>query len=157
MKAINTTDPSEPFASRPAAFDVMIGFLYSGLFLSISATVTPLIITEMFSELPLSAARRKANPEKSDALHDRGYISEDLPALLRRYGMRRGLRTVQWHCKSYFLIGLSPPPRCWSFEHQAILRAELVLHLFLHFTHRVLLLHLWHHAVRFEHLDLRYN
>lgn len=99
MKTINTTDPSEPFASHPAAFALMLGFLYTGLFLSISATVTPLIITEMFSELPLSAARRKANPEEGDALHENGNISESLPALLRRYGMRRGLRSVQWHCE----------------------------------------------------------
>lgn len=100
MKDINITDPAEPFTSHPTAYNVMLGFLYTGLFLSISATVTPLIITEMFSELPLSAARRKAsNTGEASALHKDGNITESLPALLRRYGMRAGLRPVQWHCE----------------------------------------------------------
>lgn len=99
MKGINITDPSESFASHPAAYSVMLGFLYTGLFLSISATVTPLIITEMFSELPLSAARRRADAAVRDSLHSEGNISESVPALLRRYGMRKGLRPVQWHCE----------------------------------------------------------
>lgn len=74
--------------------DVMLGFVYSGLLLNIGATVSSLIITEMFGEMPLNAAR--ADPE---TLHAQGRLSASTADLLARYGVSRGVRSITWHCE----------------------------------------------------------
>lgn len=74
--------------------DVMLGFVYAGLFLNIGATVSSLIITEMFGEMPLNAAR--CEPE---TLHAQGRLSASTADLLARYGVSRRVRIITWHCE----------------------------------------------------------
>lgn len=107
MKGINTDPQSrnpDAFAFHPAAYRTMLGFIYTGLFLSISATITPLITTEMFSELALNASRKRATG--GARIHDTGLIKESLPELLKRYGISPGFRFVQWHCMSFFILNV---------------------------------------------------
>ncbi|EIM86850.1 uncharacterized protein STEHIDRAFT_168738 [Stereum hirsutum FP-91666 SS1] len=94
-----------PLASRAnvdqSVQDVMLGFVYSGLLLNIGATVSSLIITEMFGEMPLNAAR--SDPE---TLHAQGRLSASTADLLARYGVSRGVRSITWHWFLSLFLGI---------------------------------------------------
>lgn len=101
MKGLNVTDPTEPFSANLTAYNIMLGFNYAGLFLTISATISQLIMTEIFGELPLNAARNATRSAgERESMHPDGAISASLPELLARYGARPGFQWVSWHCES---------------------------------------------------------
>lgn len=99
MKGLNLTDPTENFSMNLSAYNIMLGFNYAGLFLTISAIMSQLIMTEIFNELPLNAARRETTTEGSRIMPKQGNISGSLPQVLARYGAGSGLRWISWHCK----------------------------------------------------------
>ncbi|KAI0048457.1 hypothetical protein FA95DRAFT_1605210 [Auriscalpium vulgare] len=82
------------FFKDPRAPDVQCTAImlatYAGLFLSVSATISSLIITDEVGELPMRAARQ-SQPE------DKGIIFECTRELLQRYGARPSFFWVQLH------------------------------------------------------------
>lgn len=141
MKGIQMTDPTEPFSTHPGLYNAMLGLNYAGLFLCISATISQLIMTEIFGELPLNAARKSVG-EGQKSLHPNGAISAKLSDLLVRYGARPGFRWVSWHCE--FHLEITAP----KLEHIAHLGP---------FTDRVPLPFHWYFRISFERVALYYG
>ncbi|EIM86852.1 uncharacterized protein STEHIDRAFT_157145 [Stereum hirsutum FP-91666 SS1] len=104
MKGIKLTDPTEPFSMHPGVYNAMLGLNYAGLFLCISATISQLIMTEIFGELPLNAARKSVGEGQFKSMHRNGAISSSLSDLLVRYGARPGFHWVSWHCEFHLDI-----------------------------------------------------
>lgn len=71
--------------------NALLIFTYGALFFSLSATISSLILTDEFGELPVRASR-KANPEKQ------GTFDSSAASLLEVYGARKSWRWVMWHC-----------------------------------------------------------
>ncbi len=78
----------------------LLAFTYITLFLSVSATMTSLILTDEFGELPLRASRR---PD-SQRLNKATTFDEASHKLLSRFGGSAAWRWVMWHCTYYVSI-----------------------------------------------------
>ncbi|KAI0067850.1 hypothetical protein BV25DRAFT_875925 [Artomyces pyxidatus] len=73
-----------------AAMQALLVFTYSALFFSLSATISSLILTDEFGELPVRASR-KSNPVKQ------GTFDSSAASLLEVYGARKSWRWLMWH------------------------------------------------------------
>ncbi|KAI0249016.1 hypothetical protein BJV78DRAFT_1094989, partial [Lactifluus subvellereus] len=73
-----------------AARQALLAFSYSALFFSSSATISSLVLTDEFGEIPVRASR-KADPIKQ------GLFDSSSASLLEVYGARRSWRWVMWH------------------------------------------------------------
>jgi hypothetical protein len=67
-------------------------FTYSALFFCISATISGLILTDEFRELPVRASRQKDPIQQG--VFDSGALD-----LLQTYGAKRSWIWVMWHCE----------------------------------------------------------
>src|ERR1700761_7598508 len=76
-----------------AARQALLAFSYCALFFSCSATISSLVLTDEFGELPVRASR-KSDPIKQ------GLFDSTSASLLEVYGARRSWRWVMWHCMS---------------------------------------------------------
>jgi hypothetical protein len=74
-----------------SARHALLLFTYSALFFSLSATLSGLILTDEFGELPVRASRKK-DPIQ-EGVFDSGALD-----LLRTYGAKRSWIWVMWHC-----------------------------------------------------------
>lgn len=79
--------------TNKSARHALLIFTYSTLFFCISATVSGLILTDEFGELPVRASRKK-DPIQ-EGVFDSGALD-----LLRTYGAKRSWIWVMWHCES---------------------------------------------------------
>jgi hypothetical protein len=79
-----------------AARQALLAFSYSALFFNCSATISSLVLTDEFGELPVRASR-KSDPIKQ------GLFDSSSASLLEVYGARRSWRWVMWHCTSPIL------------------------------------------------------
>lgn len=79
-----------------AARQALLAFSYSALFFNCSATITSLVLTDEFGELPVRASR-KSDPIKQ------GLFDSSSASLLEVYGARRSWRWVMWHCMPHIL------------------------------------------------------
>ncbi len=75
-----------------AAKHALLIFTYSALFFSISATISGLILTDEFRELPVRASRKKDPIQQG--VFDSGALD-----LLQTYGAKRSWIWVMWHCE----------------------------------------------------------
>jgi len=73
-----------------AARQALLAFSYCALFFSCSATISSLVLTDEFCELPVRASR-KSDPIKQ------GLFDSTSASLLEVYGARRSWRWVMWH------------------------------------------------------------
>ena len=78
--------------TNKSARHALLIFTYSALFFCISATVSGLILTDEFGELPVRASRKK-DPIQ-EGVFDSGALD-----LLRTYGAKRSWIWVMWHCE----------------------------------------------------------
>ncbi|KAH9019988.1 hypothetical protein EDB85DRAFT_2006555 [Lactarius pseudohatsudake] len=74
-----------------AARQALLAFSYCALVFSCSATISSLVLTDEFGELPVRASR-KSDPIKQ------GLFDSSSASLLEVYGARRSWRWVMWHC-----------------------------------------------------------
>ncbi|KAH8976725.1 hypothetical protein EDB86DRAFT_3094681 [Lactarius hatsudake] len=77
-----------------SAKDALLIFTYLGLFFSVSAAVSGLILTDDFGELPVRASRQRDSME--EGLFDSGTFKGTLE-LLQSYGAKRSWIWVMWH------------------------------------------------------------
>jgi hypothetical protein len=77
--------------NRSARHALLI-FTYSALFFCVSATISGLILTDQFGELPVRASRKKDPIQQG--VFDSGALD-----LLRTYGAKRSWIWVMWHCE----------------------------------------------------------
>jgi MFS-type transporter involved in bile tolerance (Atg22 family) len=98
--------------TNKSARHALLLFTYSALFFCLSATVSGLILTDEFGELPVRASRKK-DPIQ-EGVFDSGALD-----LLRTYGAKRSWIWVMWHCESKsprtaslscFFMFISKPP-----------------------------------------------
>jgi hypothetical protein len=82
-----------------SARHALLIFTYTALFFGLSATVSGLILTDEFGELPVRASRKK------DPIQE-GVFDSNALDLLRSYGAKRSWIWVMWHCECQS----SPPP-----------------------------------------------
>ncbi|KAI0067481.1 hypothetical protein BV25DRAFT_1107118 [Artomyces pyxidatus] len=75
---------------RYSVMQALLIFTYSALFFSLSATISSLVLTDEFGELPVRASR-KSNPVKQ------GTFDSSAASLLEVYGARKSWRWVMWH------------------------------------------------------------
>lgn len=75
-----------------AAKHAVLIFTYSALFFSISATISGLILTDEFRELPVRASQKKD-------LIQQGVFDSGALDLLQTYGAKRSWIWVMWHCE----------------------------------------------------------
>ncbi|KAH8986904.1 hypothetical protein EDB92DRAFT_1222750 [Lactarius akahatsu] len=73
-----------------AARQALLAFSYCALVFSCSATISSLVLTDEFGELPVRASR-KSDPIKQ------GLFDSSSASLLEVYGARRSWRWVMWH------------------------------------------------------------
>jgi hypothetical protein len=85
--------------TNKSARHALLIFTYSALFFCLSATISGLILTDEFGELPVRASRKK-DPIQ-EGVFDSGALD-----LLRSYGAKRSWIWVMWHCESR----VHPPP-----------------------------------------------
>jgi len=79
--------------TNKSARHALLIFTYSALFFCLSATVSGLILTDEFGELPVRASRKK------DPIQE-GVFDSNALDLLRSYGAKRSWIWVMWHCES---------------------------------------------------------
>ena len=91
--------------TNKSARHALLIFTYSALFFCISATVSGLILTDEFGELPVRASRKK-DPIQ-EGVFDSGALD-----LLRSYGAKRSWIWVMWHCKCQNSPPSIPPKTC---------------------------------------------
>ncbi|KAH9035760.1 hypothetical protein EDB85DRAFT_1862769, partial [Lactarius pseudohatsudake] len=75
---------------RNSAKDALLIFTYLGLFFSVSAAVSGLILTVDFGELPVRASRQRDSMEL-------GLFDSGTSELLQSFGARRSWIWVMWH------------------------------------------------------------
>ena len=115
FKAEDTFDPKDDPRREP-----ILTLTYVALVLSIGATISSLVLTDEFADIPIRAARSpyglessqteapKINPSKpersrtEDSKDDTTFNGSDW-GLLRLFGLRRSARFTIAHCKSYFV------------------------------------------------------
>lgn len=85
-----------------SARHALLIFTYSALFFSLSATISGLILTDEFGELPVRASRKK-DPIQ-EGVFDSGALD-----LLRTYGAKRSWIWVMWHCEEFRSTPCVPP------------------------------------------------
>ncbi|KAH8980110.1 hypothetical protein EDB92DRAFT_1976220 [Lactarius akahatsu] len=73
-----------------SAKDALLIFTYLGLFFSVSAAVSGLILTDDFGELPVRASRQRDSMEL-------GLFDSGTSELLQSYGAKRSWIWVMWH------------------------------------------------------------
>jgi hypothetical protein len=78
--------------TNKSARHALLVFTYSALFFCLSATVSGLILTDEFGELPVRASRKK------DLIQE-GVFDSGALDLLRTYGAKRSWIWVMWHCE----------------------------------------------------------
>ncbi|KAI0271228.1 hypothetical protein BGY98DRAFT_1100289 [Russula aff. rugulosa BPL654] len=76
--------------TNKSARHALLVFTYSALFFCLSATVSGLILTDEFGELPVRASRKK------DLIQE-GVFDSGALDLLRTYGAKRSWIWVMWH------------------------------------------------------------
>ena len=79
--------------TNKSARHALLLFTYSALFFCLSATISGLILTDEFGELPVRASRKK------DLIQE-GVFDSGALDLLRTYGAKRSWIWVMWHCES---------------------------------------------------------
>ncbi|KAI0291656.1 hypothetical protein B0F90DRAFT_341033 [Multifurca ochricompacta] len=84
-----------------AARQALLVFSYCGLLFSCSATISSLVLTDEFGELPVRASR-KSDPIKQ------GLFDSSSASLLEVYGARRSWRWLMWH----WLLSLTAAIAC---------------------------------------------
>ncbi|KAI9440278.1 hypothetical protein F5148DRAFT_1258734 [Russula earlei] len=84
-----------------SAKHALLIFTYSALFFCLSATVSGLILTDEFGELPVRASRRKDPIQQG--IFDSGALD-----LLQTYGAKRSWIWVMWHCESALSTTAAP-------------------------------------------------
>ena len=72
---------------------------YVALILSIGATISSLILTDEFADIPIRAARSPYGLESSQTKEDSVFVGHDW-RLLRAFGLRRSARFIMGHCES---------------------------------------------------------
>jgi len=88
--------------TNKSARHALLIFTYSALFFCLSATISGLILTDEFGELPVRASRKKD-------LIQQGVFDSGALDLLRTYGAKRSWIWVMWHCEFFFPP--NPPPQ----------------------------------------------
>lgn len=91
-------DPTDPLSVHSTAREVMLGFIYLGLFFSISATVSQLVMTETVVERPQNVTHKRNDEDCPAPPSPRPMDTVDR---LIRHGVDIELRYVSLHCK-YF-------------------------------------------------------
>jgi len=81
-----------------AAKHAVLIFTYSALFFSISATISGLILTDEFRELPVRASQKKDPIQQG--VFDSGALD-----LLQTYGAKRSWIWVMWHWLFSLVVG----------------------------------------------------
>jgi len=74
----------------------ILTFTYVALVLSIGATISSLILTDEFADIPIRAARSPYSLETIEAMP---FLGQDWK-ILRTFGLRRSTRFVIGHCGS---------------------------------------------------------
>ncbi len=82
----------------------LLALTYVTLFLSVSATMTSLILTDEFGELHLRASRQKFDLERAEV------FDEPSETLLSRFNGNSSWRWVMWHCTYSPFPWVSPVP-----------------------------------------------
>ena len=88
------------YTSDHAATKALLIFSYCALFFSCSATLSALMLTDEFGELPLRAS------QKEGLLKDGTYFASTSD-LLELYGARPSWKWVMWHCEHFFRCTLT--------------------------------------------------
>jgi hypothetical protein len=81
-----------PIEANKSARHALLIFTYSALFFCLGATISGLILTDQFGELPVRASRKKDPIQQG--VFDSGALD-----LLRTYGAKRSWIWVMWHCE----------------------------------------------------------
>jgi hypothetical protein len=79
--------------------EAVLTLTYVALILSIGATLSSLILTDEFSDIPIRAARSPYGPESSKTEGDPIFLGKDWE-ILRTFGLRKSARFVVGHCES---------------------------------------------------------
>ncbi len=91
---MNLAGGSDSGISNPAALKALTIFAWSALLLSCSATISALLLIDVFGELPLRAAR-ETNAPRVDEM-----VGATVSQLLEQSGMRSNWTLIRLHCKS---------------------------------------------------------
>ncbi|QRV85685.1 hypothetical protein RhiJN_13703 [Ceratobasidium sp. AG-Ba] len=86
--------PTEKLGSNSSGRTALSVLNYTGILFGTSATFGSLLLTDEFGELQVRASQRKSVLEPLDNMD----IHEDANSLLQRYGARRVIIPVIWHC-----------------------------------------------------------
>jgi hypothetical protein len=97
----NNLNP-EKFNPDSPGGQALLVLTYLAFFFSISATFSSLLLTDEFGEIHVRASQRESMLEPLDSMA----IHEDQGELLKRYGARRILKPVIWHCEHYSSLPL---------------------------------------------------
>lgn len=93
-------DGSDPLSVHHTTREVMLLFIYTGLFFSMSATVSQLIMTETVAELPVNAAHASSGWRAPGPTTRPRDVIDRLVA----YGVSREVKYVSLHCEFSLLI-----------------------------------------------------
>ena len=86
-----------------SAKHALLVFTYLALFFSVSATVSGLILTDEFGELPVRASRKRDPIQQG--IFDSGSLD-----LLQTYGAKSSWIWVMWHCELPYALLVTPFP-----------------------------------------------
>jgi hypothetical protein len=77
----------------------ILALTYAALILSIGATITSLILTNEFSNIPIRAARSMYDLESSNNAGETRYLGGNR-GVLRLFGLRKSAVFIMGHCES---------------------------------------------------------
>jgi len=110
--------------TNKSARHALLIFTYSALFFCLSATVSGLILTDEFGELPVRASRKK------DPIQE-GVFDSNALDLLRSYGAKRSWIWVMWHCEWFQVQVPRPIPFPFPFPPKTCCPYRLLIVMFL--------------------------